>query len=244
MCLRAHRYLTDTHRSSSGTFVCADRGPECPGGETYALRGAGTSEAKAVDDALDVAWIRFHKRPNEPPVLWLVAEVPGGSNLEPIPPESTHDLDRHPVIYLTGRTADQLVFQAAHEVFHLLFTPVPTHHWLHELVAVVFSLDCLQATGRMAYLAAEIRELEAAAAALSLEELFKVDEMPYPPGLYGRATVFGRRLMSIVGPTGYKGLATSWTPDGKPDYWRWVDTLPTKLRRALIEISPRRDATR
>ena len=241
MCLRTHRYLTDDHRIGPAGYRCAGQPPACAGGEVYGLQSVGSSAATAVGDAFTYASRRF--RAQRPPrlTIWLVEE-PHAPDDQHIPPEATRDRLGQPVIYLTGQTENQLAYQAAHEVVHVLFTPIQIHHWTHEIVAVLFSLEFLEASGKAEYLAAVLAAQEAEAVRMTLDEFVR-SQQPHRLGFYGRASVFGRQLIQIVGPAGYVGIARHWTAAGQPDFWAWVDALPAPQRKAVTAISPSRSST-
>jgi hypothetical protein len=239
MCLRTHRWLGEDERTGEGEFTCAGQANLCAGGETYRLEGPETTTTAAVREAIHHAEVIVRVPPPERFQTWLVTQEPSEN---PILPERTEDRARQPVIYLTATTVDQMVFQAAHEAAHLMCTPTHVHHWTHEVVAVLVSLDVLSATGRTGYRDLVRHDLKAEADQLSVEQFVRVDELPYPPGFYGRAADFGLRLVSAVGPAGYASLARRFK-DGKPDYWGWVDDLPRRPRRAVIAMSPPREAT-
>jgi hypothetical protein len=146
-------------------------------------------------------------------------------------------------VYLNGTGTDQLAFQAAHEIFHVLWTPVAVHHWTHEVGAMIFSLAHLDAAGRTdqkftAYRARWIEQATEGAKACRLADLMR-SEQPYPGGFYERATLFGLQLIDIVGPAGYHGLVRP-GPTGRPDFWHWVGTLPARQRRRIEAAVPPR----
>ena len=241
MCLGTHHYLTDDHRIGPASYRCAGQSPACAGGEVYSLQSIGSSGARAVDDAFTFAGRRFGAQQPARLTIWLV-EQPHAPDDQRMPPEATQDRLGQPVIYLTGQTENQLAYQATHEVVHVLFTPIEIHHWTHEVVAVLFSLEFLKASGKAEYLAEVLADQEAEAVKMTLDEFVR-SQQPYGLGFYGRASVFGRQLIQIVGPAGYIGIAKHWTAAGQPDFWAWVDALPTRQRKAVTAISPSRSST-
>lgn len=236
MCLRTHHFLSPEEEIEPGLWRCGGR-LDCPGGHDYRL-ATGDHEARAiVDRALAYAKTRFDDRPRGPITVW---HSPGADEL----PESTHGPSDEPAIYLTHSTPDQGTFQAGHEVFHVLFTPVATHHWVHEMLAVVFALDTLAATGFDHYRQSTIDDHDRAAANLPLDDLAAVVEYPYPPGTYGRASVFGRQLVGLVGRERFFDLRGSWNAQtGEPDYWSWLDGLPEEIRSDVVAAGPTRSSS-
>ena len=221
-----------------GAYLCPGwpGAPVCAGGETYCTTDL-LADA-AMTSALRVASAAFAAQAPAGFYTWRVVERPARKNQ--ILPMTTRDRVGRPVVYLPGSTLDQILFQAAHESVHLLCTPPTTFHWTHELVAVLFSLEALKALGQDDYRRNVIADLEGQARELSLEDFMSVTTPVYPPGMYGRAAVFGRQLAHAVGPAGYRSLVRSFGPDGTPDYWGWVNRLPRRVRQQVIAISPAR----
>ena len=231
MCLRTRHFLSPGEEIEPGLWRCRGR-LDCPGGHDYRL-ATGDDEPRAiVDGALAYARTRFDDQPRQPITVW---HSPGAGEL----PESTHGPSGEPAIYLMHSTPDQGTYQAGHEVFHALFTPVAIHHWVHEMLAVAFALDLLAAKGFDRYRQSTIDDHDRAAVNVALDELVAVVEFPYPPGTYARASVFGRQLVSLVGPERFFDLRGSWNAQtGKPDYWSWLDGLPGEIRSDVVAAGP------
>lgn len=229
MCLRTHRFLLPEEEIEPGVWRCHGR-LDCPGGHDYRLAG-GDDEARAiVDRALSYARTRFEAELSQPIVVW---HSPGADEL----PESTTGSAGEHAIYLSHSTPEQGAYQASHEVFHTLFTPVDTHHWTHEMLAVVFSLDFLAAEGFADYRVSTIDGLDRASAALRLDDLVAVVGIPYPRGTYGRASVIGRQLVGLVGSDRFFELRDSWVAGtGSPEYDGWVEALPGEIRSRVASV--------
>lgn len=243
-CLRTEprRYLDDDCLVNAGEYLCPGFVEQCSGGERYCLQTADTEAGAAVLDALACAHKQFGAQHPDKIVMWLIHEG-GSTGPRALLPESTIDEKRRPAIYLNGTGPTQLGYQAAHEVFHMLWTPVTVHHWTHEVAAVAFALSYLQFAGRRdqrfgEYRARCIEEATEGAKAFELEDLMRA-EQPYPHAFYHRAILFALQLTEIVGPAGCYGLAKP-GPAGDPDFWHWVGTLPTKPRRRTQAIAAAR----
>jgi len=248
MCLRTEprRYLDDDCLVKAGEYLCPGFVEQCSGGERYCLQTAETEAGAAVFDALAFAHKQFRAQHPDEIVVWLINEG-GSTGPRALLPESTIDQNRRPAIYLNGTGPMQLGYQAAHEVFHMIWTPVTVHHWTHEVAAVAFALSYLQFAGRSRqrfreYRARCIEEATEGAKAFELGDLMRA-EQPYPDAFYDRAILFGLQLIEIVGPAACYGLAKP-GPAGDPDFWHWVDTLPTQMRRRIEAIAPPRTEPR
>ena len=240
MCLRTRYWLDEDALSSPGDYLCPGRDGQRSGGETYAIQTAETEAGASVFDALAFARRQFSASEPAEIVIWLVRE--NGPEPLTIRPESTLDQSGWPAVYMNGSGRDQLGFQAAHEVFHVLLTPVSTRHWTHEVGAVIFSLAYLDSAGARdtqfrTYRADQIEKAGQRAKDFPVENLMRA-EQPYPEVFYDRAILFGLQLIDIVGPAGYYGIVKP-GPSGLPDFWAWVDTKPAKLRRRIESIAPR-----
>ncbi len=190
MCLRTHRWLELSDATTPGEYLCPGHGEGCTGGETYAAQVAETEAGAAVLGAM--AFLPAGARAGVPDGLsvWLVRPN-GSAGPAALLPESTLDRTGRPAIYLTGSGPYQLAYQAAHEVFHVAFTPIETRDWRHEVDAVAFSLAYLEAAGAggrgyREYRAALIDRASRRAAGFSAEDLMHADQ-PYPDGFYDRA---------------------------------------------------------
>jgi hypothetical protein len=163
--------------------------------------------------------------PSSLPVL-TVWSSPGAREL----PESTRGLDDRVAVYLTAEDEEQSRYQGGHEAVHVLFTPVEAHHWLHEVLAVVFALEFLRAEGLDDYRQRQINAHDRSQALLSLAQLVSIDSGRYPPGIYERASVFGRSLARVTGSDVLFRARDYWddSKGHRPDYWAWVDGLPGK----------------
>jgi hypothetical protein len=226
-----HPRLEEGEQARPGVWVCTGTGVGCPGGETYYLQGPETRTGALVLEALAYGQRRFGRTPAQAPLVWLVNEKSGQAPILPISAEDDHGRRE---IYLNGQSDGQLAYQASHEVFHTVLTPIRIQHWTHELLATMFSLDFLAASGREAHRAIQIASDEAQAVGFPTEELARVGQ-PYPPGFYGRLSIFGRQLVQMVGSAELDRLAYYWGPDGQPAYWVWVGE-----REGLLAISPLR----
>lgn len=247
MCLRTHRWLGDDNLSSPGEYLCPGFDERCSGGETYSAQTASTEAGATVLIALAFAQREFPARHQPVQIaIWLISEN-GSTGHLPLRPESPWDELERRAVYLNGSDPGLLAFQAAHEVFHVLWTPKDILHWSHEVGAMIFSLAHLEAAGALdaRFRACRTRQIEAAtggAKDYSLVNLMRA-EQPYPEGFYERAILFGLQLIEIVGPAGYWGIAKL-GPDGQPNFWGWVDSKPAKLRRRIESITPPREATK
>jgi hypothetical protein len=247
MCLRTHRWLGNDNLLSAGMFLCPGFGDQCSGGETYTIQAAETDGGAAMLGALSFARQQFHAQQPDEMALWLIRKNASTGPLE-LSPESTLDRRGRPAVYLVGAGPYQLSYQAGHEVFHVLLTPVSTHHWTHEVGAMIFSLAYLDAAGAKdaqfrAYRSDRIQTAKDRAKGLPLEGLVCVAELPFPEAFYDRALLLGLQLVEIVGPAGYHGIAKYFRPGGAPDFWAWVDSKPAKLRRRIESIIGPRNGT-
>jgi hypothetical protein len=145
--------------------------------------------------------------------------------------ESTHDGPGMVRVVYFSRTSDwwQQRYELAHEAVHRVATPVGTHHWVHEMLAVHFAVAHLAAVGLVDHAATCAKKLEAEAADLSLEQMRTVDQLPYPEGLYGRAYVTAVDLHATVGDEALWRLVTVFG-DGTPDWQGWLATLGAEVR--------------
>lgn len=236
MCLRVHQFLPIAAEVERGPWRCDGR--MCAGG-AHDYRLDADCEHRSVDDAIAFGVSRFHVASAPGVTVW---SSPGGAEL----PETTRGLDGGVAVYLTAADREQATYQAGHESFHALFTPVQTHHWLHELLAVMFALEFLHAQGLGEYRQRVINDDDRGARALPLARLVQVDAAPYPPGLYARASVFGRSLARAAGIDALFTARDSWEPAtaARPHYWAWVDGLPRSSRRRVEALGVVRAATR
>jgi hypothetical protein len=246
MCLRTRHWLGEDEVSSVGSYVCPGYEERCSGGETYSPQTADTEAGAAVLNALAFARREFpaKQQPVEI-VVWLIREN-GSQGPLALLPESTWDQMGRPAVYLNGSGRDQLAFQAAHEAFHVLWTPKDVLHWAHEVGATIFSLAHLDAAGARdtlfrTYRADLIERAREGSNDFPVENLMRARQ-PYPKGFYDRAILFALQLVEIVGPAGYYGIAKP-GPSGQPDFWGWADTKPAKLRRLIESIAHPRNET-
>lgn len=146
--------------------------------------------------------------------------------------------DGRPRIFVSREDPDwwRIRYQIAHEVFHWLCTPPRTFHWTHELLAVETAVRAMDEIGEGGYAAKAREMLSEEAQYLALPEMLttRLDRGYYPDGLYGRAWVTGRQLISSVGWQQVKFLAASFNKRGKPDPAAWVSTLLPE-EQALVE---------
>lgn len=232
MCMRTHLFLNSADQVEPGRWRCDGR--KC-GGDAHMYKLDGDRSRDVVDRALRYVASRFDV---EVPSV-TVWSSPGAIEW----PETTRGIDQGIAIYLTATTAQQSIFQAGHEVFHVVTTPLGTHHWLHEMLACVFALEFARSEGLSEYCQIQINEDDRFRPALPLATFVSVDAMPYPVGMYQRASVFGRDLARAVGSDVLFEARSHWTADGRPDYWGWVDSLPGKVRSRVIRMSPDRAVT-
>jgi hypothetical protein len=150
--------------------------------------------------------------------------------------ESTHDAPGLVRLVYFSRTSDwwQQRYELAHEAFHRVATPVGTHHWIHEMLAVRFAVSHLAAVGLADHAAECVKRLEAEAADLSSEEMLAVEQLPYPNGLYGRCYLTSVELDAAVGDQALWQLATLFR-NGQPDWRGWLDTLGSEVRARAQE---------
>ncbi len=235
MCMRTHHFLLPSDALESGRWRCDGR--VCSGeAHDYTLDGDHARES--VDRALAYAISRFSVASVPDITVW---SSPGAKEK----PETTHGRDKDPAIYLTSTGLEQSRYQAGHEIFHALFTPIETHHWLHEMLAVVFALEFLAVEGLDSYRQREINRHDRNRSVMSPAEFVATDSGPYPPGLYERASIFGRTLARVVGSETLFEARGCWNAaSGRPDYWAWVDSLPGRVRSRVIARSPDRALTR
>ncbi len=246
MCLRTHRWLGDDTMTVAGEYLCPGFDERCSGGETYQMQTAETEAGASVFNALVFGLVEFPTRQQPAEMaMWLIREN-GSKGPIHLRPESPWDQLGRRAVYLNGSNRFQLAFQAAHEVFHVLWTPEGILHWSHEVGAMIFSirhLDGLGATDMM-FRTHRANQIEAATEGARDYPLLNLmcAEQPYPEGFYDRAILFGLQLIDIVGPAGYQGIAKL-GPTGRPDFWGWVDSKPVKLRHRIESIAPPREGT-
>jgi hypothetical protein len=236
MCLRAHRFLLPSAELERGHWRCDGR--PCSGeAHDYILDGGHSRDS--VDRALAYAMSRFGLVSLPDITVW---SSPGAEEL----PETTLGLDDKVAVYLTATDEEQSRYQAGHESFHALFTPIGTHHWLHELLAVVFALEFLHVEGLDYHRQRQINADDRSRSVLSLAEFVSIDSGPYPPGTYERASIFGRNLARVTGSDVLFEARDCWNEASGhcPDYWAWVDGLPRRIRRRVISLGPNRVLTR
>jgi hypothetical protein len=152
--------------------------------------------------------------------------------------ESTHDAPGAIRLVYFSRTSDwwQQRYELAHEAFHRVATPISTHHWVHEMLAVRFAVSHLATVGLAEHAAECVKRLEDEASDLSTHEMLAVEQLPYPTGLYGRGYVTAVELEAAVGKRSLWQLATSFR-DGKPDWRGWLDSLGRDIRTKAAAVT-------
>jgi hypothetical protein len=165
-----------------------------------------------------------------PTVVWLGEE-----------PEAVfeEDLGAYHVYLWRDATPVQALYQAAHESFHRVCTPTGSFHWVHEMLAVHFSLLVLDRVGQHAYATAARVRLTSEAEQCSLARMRGLSGLPYPVGLYGRAYVAGGELIEAVGWDKLRHLALARDEAGRPCIDTWLDSLPTAERTRAQRVSGR-----
>jgi hypothetical protein len=209
----------------------------CPGEHDYRL-ATDEDAGSIVRDAAAYAAIRFDGLPELVVDVW---HSPGAAE----PPEYTLGPAGEPAIYLSHSTSDQGAFQAGHEVFHAYFTPVDTHHWVHEMLAARFSLDFLAHRGSAEYRQSVLETFEhdgGTNRALLQDDL---ETTVFDSTFYARAIQLADALVDVIGADRFFELRSAW--DGQrsaPDYWAWLDELPSQNRSAAAAASPSRSVAR
>ena len=147
--------------------------------------------------------------------------------------------DGTPTILVAREGADwwRIRYQIGHEVFHWLFTPPGVFHWIHELFAVETAVRAMEELGEHDYVERTTASLEGEAERLTLEAMLTTPFRGiYPDGLYGRAWLTGRELMSVVGWEALKPLARSFDADGAPSVVGWIRSLDEQAQEAVEAV--------
>lgn len=231
-CQRSYRYLEDAHQQPDGTWVCP--GPpwtpadDCSGGEQY---------RRLDDDRLIAFFDTAFQMAEREFGLSVYGPCPREFIFGLIPQHIFEPRSQTSFVYVqTGSDPLQLRLQLAHEAFHAVASRA-AFHWTHEMLAVLFSLRVLDATGFAQY--AEINRYHHAANSHDLprNELVKVASLPYPEGIYDAAWALGTELETIVGWKELRRLARSLGPTGRPDVEGWLVSLPDELaQRARLTL--------
>jgi hypothetical protein len=147
--------------------------------------------------------------------------------------------DGRPTILVAREDADwwRIRYQIAHEVFHWLCTPPGVFHWTHELLAVETAVRAMEELGEHDYVERTTASLAEEAERLTLEAMLTTSfREVYPDGLYGRAWVTGRELISAVGWEALKPLARSFDESGAPSVFGWMRSLDEQAQEAVQAI--------
>ena len=216
-------------QTSPGTWTCpgASYGAvDCAGGETYAFLTDKVHVALALD-VMAVTEAEFDEAPPTRPVVFIWGELPqhivwGGIS----------------EIYLERAAFgdERFFWQVAHEGFHHVCTPAALLHWSHEMLATLWSVRYMDASGRRAFSEAAAQREMSRMDRCPLEAMLAVDSLPYPDGFYGRALSVGFRLQEAVGWPQLKSLAYSLDPEGRPDVAAWQDALPEAMAFEVTRI--------
>jgi hypothetical protein len=125
--------------------------------------------------------------------------------------------------------------QIAHESFHRVCSPGGRGHWVHEMLAEVFTMYRLHEGGDDTYATRSEAEARVAAGAMSLAELHAwAGGEPRP--LYKKALVVGQELVECCGWELSARLAKFFDHQWNPDPFRWLGSIPTDLREPAARI--------
>jgi hypothetical protein len=205
-CDASKRLIDDSHEID-GVVKCpsgvSTDGTVCLGREPYE-RQTSKEIVDLVSAAMRFAYLKFPHaaaaRPT-PPVVWT------GNG-----PLTVHLPHGEPIVYF-GRNAmeDQIAFQLAHEVVHAVMPPgnVTVHHWTHEMLATVFSIEFLRKSGSP-YLQLQEGHLVAGAAGVSMPVAMKYVSAATKQGqhTYGRLYVVGKQILERDDWEGLVDMAT------------------------------------
>lgn len=197
-CQRTLRLLEGTTGATS--WVC----PFCTDGERYAL--VTDADLLGYQAFAYAAAVRDFGCPADARLpLRLIAGL--APECVRTPPPRGYDL------YLS-HDADPLQhrLQIGHEMFHRVCSQGQIFHWAHEMMACVFSVRLLRASGYDNYATQMDTLYYLQAEQLSLEGMLTADVTvpPYPPGLYGRAYATGIALTNRIG---WEALCRHVAPD-------------------------------
>lgn len=206
--------------------------PFCPDGERY--------ERVTDSDLLHFGQMAFHAAVRDFGAPWD-ARV-STRLIRGLMPECVRNMaPRGYDLYLSaGADALQLRLQIGHEMFHRVCSQGQVFHWTHEMMACVFSVRLLRASGFADYAAQMDASYHAQAELLPLADLLTADVAfaPYPAGLYGRAYVTGDALLSLVGWAALADLVAL-NAAGRsrlPDFARWQSALPMGSRLQVTAL--------
>ena len=219
-------FLTMATATDGQTWIC----PWCADHETYRRLGEGEPARVGVEAAIALCRFEFGVADDGlRTTVWL------GDH-----PECVHDmrLGGYNVYLSRGANALQHAYSGAHEAFHRVCTPNNARHWAHEMLAVLFSLRCLDSFGNFVGAQMNRVSLEQEAASCDLEQLLDLGAGPYPNGTYGRAYILGAALVDAIGWDLLKSLALARDEDGMPSVETWLDSLPpTERGKALVILA-------
>jgi hypothetical protein len=218
-CQASRRYLPE--RPAEGeTVEC----PWCREHETYLRVAASGAAALVVASAVALCRREFGVDDDGiKTAVWL------GQG-----PETVYEskIQRYNIYLARDSDPWQLRYSAGHEPFHRVCSPGVGGHWGDELFAVLFSLVFLKSIGEKAHAERNERELINEADVCCPQDFFSYSGGPLP-GMYGRAFLVGRDLLSVVGRESAQRLAVTRGIDGRVDADAWLAGLPSP-QRALV----------
>jgi hypothetical protein len=218
----------DSLKPREGVWTCPGHpfSPSCPGGETYGIVGG--TDLELATSVIEATEAEFGKHSPRNAILLFWGERPQTIEFE----------DGISEIYLerAARGQPRVEWQLSHEAFHHVCTPRLLMHWVHEMVALLWSSFYLRERGlsRVA-VASQLLELQQAPAC-PFTEMVRVETVPYPPGFYGQALATGLALVNAVGWKEVTRLANFFDERGSPDVEAWRSSLtdPASTRVAPI----------
>ena len=230
-CQRSYFYLSDDP-AAPDEWVCPGWpktavGDACPGNERYTV----LHERRWAEHAESA---RSHCE-----ALFGAADRPTDTTMliRGITAQTIHEKGaaRFVIYVVNGSDDDQLRGQLAHEAFHRVRSwrhDRATLHWVHEMLATLFTVTHLREHGYGAYAAKQVARFRAEAPLLTTAGFTRVTSLPYPAAVYARGYVLGESLVEAVGWQRLAGLASTFDAAGVPDVSMWLGKLPRQLRRA------------
>jgi hypothetical protein len=210
-----------------GVVSCpgAPYSPGCPGRELY-IRVDGGPLVDYLQGSIASCARRFSTFSDTMPVdLWL------GEG-----PLTVFEDSGRWAIYL-ARDSDPWQFrrQIAHEAFHRVCSPGGSGHWVHEMLAEVFTMYRLRETDDDNYVNRNEASARDVAGAMSLAELHAWTGEE-PTRLYKKALVVGRELVTCCGWELVAKLAKFFDHQWRPDPDRWLESIPNDLRNTAARV--------